>query len=136
MAIGTIITMGVQIGVSLYNQHYNKKNLEKIKIMQQEAKSAAQKRSLERDYQKFQRSCEFQYQIEEESHSERLKDIEKEFLSSFEKMAHNANLSSHYPLNISPYIISRSVIPISGTQLNHSRQEVFCILTTSACKFL
>ena len=99
--------------------------------MQQDAKSAAQKRSLERDYQKFQRSCEFQYQIEEESHSERLKDIENEFLSSFDKMAHNANLSSHYPLNISPYIISRSVIPINGTQLNHSRQEVFCILTNS-----
>ena len=31
MAIGTIITMGVQIGVSLYNQYYNKKNLEKIR---------------------------------------------------------------------------------------------------------
>ena len=66
MAIGTILTVGVQIGVSLINQHYNKKNLEEIKKIQQEAKSAAQKRSLERDYQKFQRSCEYQYQIEEE----------------------------------------------------------------------
>jgi len=131
MAIGTIITVGVQIGVSLINQHYNKKNLEEIKKIQQEAKSAAQKRSLERDYQKFQRSCEYQYQMEEEAHTERLKAIEQEFLTSFDKMAHNANLSSHYPLNISPYIISRSVIPISGTQISHSRQEVFCILTNS-----
>lgn len=131
MAIGTILTVGVQIGVSLINQHYNKKNLEEIKKIQQEAKSAAQKRSLERDYQKFQRSCEYQYQMEEEAHTERLKAIEQEILTSFDKMAHNANLSSHYPLNISPYIISRSVIPISGLQLNHSRQEVFCLLTNS-----
>lgn len=131
MAIGTILTVGVQIGVSLINQHYNKKNLEEIKKIQQEAKSAAQKRSLERDYQKFQRSCEYQYQMEEEAHTERLKAIEQEFLTSFDKMAHNANLSSHYPLNISPYIISRSVIPINGTQISHSRQEVFCILTNS-----
>lgn len=131
MAIGTILTVGVQIGVSLINQHYNKKNLEEIKKIQQEAKSAAQKRSLERDYQKFQRSCEYQYKMEKEAHTERLKAIEQEFLTSFDKMAHNANLSSHYPLNISPYIISRSVIPISGTQISHSRQEVFCILTNS-----
>ena len=131
MAIGTILTMGVQIGVSLINQHYNKKNLEEIKKIQQEAKNAAQKRSQERDYQKFQRSCEYQYQMEEEAHAERLKAIEQEFLTSFDKMAHNANLSSHYPLNISPYIISRSVIPINGIQLSHSRQEVFCILTNS-----
>ena len=123
--------MGVQIGVSLINQYYNKENLKEIKKMQQEAKSAAQKRSLERDYQKFQRSCEYQYKIEEESHAERLKAIEQEFLTSFDKMAHNANLSSHYPLNLSPYIISRSVIPVSGTELNHSRQEVFCVLTNS-----
>lgn len=123
--------MGVQVGVSLINQYYNKKNLEEIKKMQQEAKSAAQQRSLERDYQKFQRSCEYQYKIEKELHAERLKIIEQEFLTSFDKMAHNANLSSHYPLNISPYIISRSVIPISGTELNNSRQEVFCVLTNS-----
>lgn len=131
LATGTLITMGVQIGVSLINQHYNKRNLEKIKKMQQDAKTAAQNRALERDYQKFQRSCEFQYKIEEESHTERLKTIEQELLNSFDKMVHDANLSSHYPLNISPYIISRSVIPISGIQLSHSRQEVFCILTNS-----
>lgn len=131
LATGTLITMGVQIGVSLINQHYNKRNLEKIKKMQQEAKSTAQNRALERDYQKFQRSCEYQCQIEEEAHKERLKTIEHELLNSFDKMAHDANLNSHYPLNISPYIISRSVIPITGTQLNHSRQEVLCILTNS-----
>lgn len=130
MEIGAIITMGVQIVASLANQ-YSKEKLEEIKKMQQQAKIAAQKRSLERDYQKFQRSCEYQYKIEEEAHTERLKAIEQELLTSFDRMAHNANLSSHYPLNISPYIISRCVIPISGTQLNHSRQEVFCILTCS-----
>lgn len=134
-AIGTIITMGVQIGVSLINQHYNKSNLEKIKKMQQEAKTSAQNRALERDYQKFQRSCDFQYKIEEESHTERLKTIEQELVRSFEKIAHDSNLKSHYPLNISPYVISRSVIPVTGTQLNHSRQEVFCVLTNSNDKF-
>lgn len=131
MPIGTFVTMGVQIGVTLINQHYNKKNLEKIKEMQQKAKSAAQKRLLERDFEKFQKSCEYQYQIEEEAHAERLKLLEQDFITSFEKMAHNANLATHYPLNISPYIISRSVIPIKGVQLHHLRQEFFCVLTNS-----
>lgn len=131
MAVVTLTLMGIQIGASLINQYYNKKNLKEIKDMQQKAKDAAQKRLLERDYQKFQRACDYQYQFEEESHSERLKAIEQEFLTAFEKMAHNTNLSLHYPLNISPYIINRSVVPINGTQLNHSRQEVFCVLTNS-----
>lgn len=130
MAI-TLTLIGLQIAASLINQKYNEKNLKEIKEMQQKAKSAAQKRMVERDYKKFQRACDYQYQIETEAHTERLRAIEQEFLTAFDKMAHNANLGLHYPLNISPYIINRSVIPIKGTQLNHSRQEVFCILTNS-----
>ena len=129
--VGTLITLAVQAGVSLYNQRKNKENLAEIKKMQQDAKIAAQKHNLERDHNKFIRSCELQTKIEEESHAERLKNLNQELLNSFEKLAHNANLNSHYPLTISPYVIGHSVIPISGSELSHSRQEIFCVLTNS-----
>ena len=123
--------MAIQVGVSLINRNNSQKSLNEIKKIQQKARIAAQNNLLERDYQKFQRACEYQYKIEEESHEERLKAIECDFLTSFGKMAHNANLSLHYPLNISPYIISRSVIPVNGAQIGHFREEVFCVLTNS-----
>lgn len=129
--VGTLITLAVQAGISLYNQRKNNENLAEIKKMQQDAKIAAQKHSLERDYNKFLRSCELQTKIEEESHVERLKNLNQELHDSFEKLAHNANLNSHYPLTISPYVIGHSVIPISGSELSHSRQEIFCVLTNS-----
>lgn len=129
--VGTLITLAVQAGVSLYNQRANNKNLAEIKKMQQDAKNAAQKHSLERNYNKFLRSCELQTKIEEESHAKRLNNLNQELLNSFEKLAHNANLSSHYPLTISPYVIGHSVIPFCSTELSNSRQEILCILTNS-----
>lgn len=131
LEVGTLITLAVQTGVSLYNQRANNKNLAEIKKMQQDAKIATQEHSLERDYNKFLRSCELQTKIEEESHAERLKNLNQELLNSFEKLAHNANLNSHYPLTISPYVIGHSVIPFSSTELSNSRQEILCILTNS-----
>lgn len=131
LEVGTLITLAVQAGVSLYNQRANNKNLAEIKKMQQDAKIATQEHSLERDYNKFLRSCELQTKIEEESHAERLKNLNQELLNSFEKLAHNANLNSHYPLTISPYVIGHSVIPFSSTELSNSRQEILCILTNS-----
>ena len=128
---GTLITMGLQIGASLYNQKYNQKNLSEIKRRQQEFRSQAQQNSLTRDYERFKRSCDFQRQIEEENHVERLKAIDQEFFNSFDKMAHDESLRKHYPLKISPFIIGKSVIPICGMQISHSRKELFCFLTNS-----
>lgn len=131
IVVGTLITMGLQIGVSIYNQKYNRENLAEINKWKQDFKASTQNNSLARDYEKFRRSCDLQLKIEEESHVERLRIIDEKFINSFAQTAHEESLQSHYPLRISPYIISKSVIPICGTQINHSRQEVFCILTNS-----
>ena len=131
VVVGTLVTMALQAGVSIYNQCYSRKNLEAINRRKQEFKASSQTDSLKRDYEKFKRSCELQLQIEEDGHVERLNKIDQELIGSFSKIAHTESLKSHYPLKISPYIISKSVIPICGTQIGHSRQEVFCILTNS-----
>lgn len=131
IVVGTLITMGLQIGVSIYNQKYNRENLAEINKRKQDFKASTQNNSLARDYEKFRRSCDLQLKIEEESHVERLRIIDEKFINSFAQTAHEESLQSHYPLRISPYIISKSVIPICGTQINHSRQEVFCVLTNS-----
>ena len=123
--------MGLQIGASIFNQYYNRENLDKINGRKQEFRASSQADSFKRDYEKFKRSCELQLQIEEESHVERVNAIDQELIGSFSKMAHAESLRSHYPLKISPYIISKSVIPICGTQICHFRQEMFCILTNS-----
>lgn len=128
---GTLITMAIQIGSSLYNQRKNRENLLELKRRQQEFKTQAQRNSLARDYEKFKSSCDYQRQIEEENHIERLKAIDQEFFNSFVKMAHDESLRKHYPLKISPFIIRKSVIPICGTQISHSRKELFCFLTNS-----
>lgn len=129
--IGIIVTMAIQIGTSIINRKYNKQNLDNIRKLKQESKSTSQNHSLKRDYERYLRSCEFQRQIEEENHVEKLKDIEQEFINSFRRLAHDAALKSHYPLKISPYIIGKSVISINSTQLSNYRQNIFCVLTNS-----
>lgn len=131
IATGTLITMGIQTIVTLVNQRLNSKNAAEIKKMQQQEKQEIHQHSIERDYKRFQRSCKLQLQLEKDAHKERLKVINQELLNTFDKMAHQANLCSHYPLNISPYVIAHSVIPTNGTQLENTRQEIFCLLTNS-----
>ena len=128
---GTLLTMGLQIAASVINTHENRENTAKIKQMQKEMKERNQARALQRDQAKFIRSCNFQLQMEEDSYKEKIKRLNKDFLNIIESLAHSKALSNHYPLKISPYIISRSIIPICDTQINHSRQEIFCILTGS-----
>lgn len=123
--------MGIQTIVTLVNQRLNSKNAAEIKKMQQQEKQEIHQHSIERDYKRFQRSCKLQLQLEKDAHKERLKVINQELLNTFDKMAHQANLCSHYPLNISPYVIAHSVIPTNGTQLENTRQEIFCLLTNS-----
>ena len=129
--LGTAVTMLVQVGVSYFNQKWNRENAERIRQIQREAKQANQENSLRRDYERFLRSCQFQIEMENESRKERLAGLNQEFLNSFKKMAHNATLASHYPLKISPYIIQKSVIPSVAEHLEDTREEILCILTNS-----
>lgn len=130
--IGTMLTMGAQWASSNLTAKYSKENTAKIKNMQQSFKRESQERSSRRDYEKFRRSCAFQLEIEEISHKERLGNIDQDFMSAIERRAYSDAISRrNYPLNISPYVIKKSVIPICGTQIYDSRKEVFCILTGS-----
>lgn len=132
VGIGTILTMGLQVGSSIMNMKYSKENTAKIKDMQQSFKRESQERSLRRDFEKFVRSCALQLQIEETGHKEHLRNIDQDFMSAIERRAYSDAINrKNYPLNISPYIIKKSVIPICGTQIYDSRKEVFCILTGS-----
>ena len=129
--IGTLLTMALQVGASYINQRNNKKTMEEIKERQREFKAEFQEHGIRRDYGKFRRSCELQLQMEEESHNERLDDIDKDFDNWFVKMAHKAMLESHYPLTISPYIIKSFVMPFCGNRMGEKRKELFCMLTNS-----
>ncbi len=131
LVLGTIITMGLQIGASIINQKLNKETLDEIKQFQQGSKRARQERGNKRDFEKFKRSCEFQIQMEQESHTERINNLNVDFINTFKKMTHNETLKSHYPLKVSPYVIGKSVIPLYTTQIGTARTELFCILTNS-----
>lgn len=128
---GTLLTMALQVGVSYINQKNNKKTLEEIKKRQQEFRADGQIDSIRRDYKKFRHACELQLQMEEESHKERLANIDKDFGDWFVGMAHKKTLESHYPLSISPYIVKSSVLPFYCGPMGEMRKEVFCILTNS-----
>ena len=131
VVLGTLFTMGLQIAASVINTRTNRKNTAEIKQMQKEMKERNQARTLQREQEKFIRSCKFQLQMEEYSHQEKIKRLNQDFLNVIESLAHSRALKNHYPLKISPYIIGRSIIPTCDTQINHSRQEIFCILTGS-----
>lgn len=126
--IGVIIA---QIGVSFYNQAKNKETALAIKAEQRKAKEEEIRNSQKRDMEKFLRSCELQERMELDAHKHKVKSIRQGFMNSFEKMIHKDNLDKHYSLNISPYIIQRSVIPGSEADIDNVRQELFCILTGS-----
>lgn len=129
--LGLLATMAVQAYVALSNQKWNSENARVIRDIQREYKKDAQNKQMRRDCEKFKRSRELQMQMEFESQQERIKSLNQDFLNSFKKMAHNATLKSHYPLKVSPYIIGRTVLPISNAQLSSIREELLCILTTS-----
>lgn len=131
LSLVTLLGIGAQIAVSFYNQSENRKTAQYIKAQQRAAKEAELKNNNKRDMDKFIRSCELQERMEFESHQHRIKSIRQGFLDSFDKMIHNDNIDKHYRLNVSPYIIQRSVIPFSEEDLHNVRQELFCILTGS-----
>ena len=132
MAItGALVTMGIQIISSMLNLKYGKENTAKIKEEQRRFKQENQNKLIKRDHERFMRSCAFQLEIETNSHKTRLEDINNNFINSLTNLMHSQALISHYPLKISPYIIGKSIIPISCTDISNSRKEVFCILTNS-----
>lgn len=127
----TISVILAQIGVSFFNQGKNKKMVESIKNEQRMAKENEIRNSHKRDMEKFLRSCELQERMELEAHQFKVKSIRQGFMNSFTKMVHKDNLDKHYRLNVSPYIIQRSVIPLTEAEIDNVRQELFCILTSS-----
>lgn len=127
----TLIAVAAQIGVSIYNQHQNREITERIKREQREAKLAELQNNQRRDMERFQRSCQLQEQMESDTHRYKIETLKQDFINSFEKMIHKDNLETNYRLNISPYIIQRSVIPMTVENIEDTRQELFCVLTGS-----
>lgn len=128
---GIIITIGTQIATSVINQRYNNKYTEKLKQMQRDFRDNNLKHALSRDWDRFRSLCNFQVNLETISHKERLDRIDQDFIDSLDRWAHSDVISSHYPLRISPYIINKSVIPISTAEIGKIRNNIFCILTGS-----
>lgn len=127
----TLFFVGLQIGVSLYNQYRNSEFTARIKEEQRKAKIDEIKNNQRRDMERFQRLCQLQEEMEAVAHDNRIKKIQQDFIDTFEKMAHKENLDGHYHLNVSPYVIQRSLIPLKTSDLQNTRQELFCILTAS-----
>jgi len=127
----TLLFVGLQIGVSLYNQSRNSELTARIKEEQRKAKLDEIKNNQRRDMERFQRLCQLQEEMEVTAHVHRIEKIQQDFLNAFGKMAHKENLDSHYHLNVSPYVIQRSIIPLTTSDLKNTRQELFCILTAS-----
>lgn len=128
--VGTLITIAIQVGAAYLNYTTNKYTAAELKRMQRENRKADLEHGYRRNYEKFRESCAFQYKMEVDSHQQRINDINNDFINAFELTAH-AYAMSNYPLMISPYFISKSVIAKCGTELDNFRQELLCILTNS-----
>lgn len=128
--VGAFVTIAIQVGAAYLNYTTNKKTVAKIKSMQRENRKADLEHGYKRNYEKFRASCALQYEMEVDGHQQRMNDINNDFINTFELTAH-AYAMSNYPLMISPYFISKSVIAKCGTELDNFRQELLCILTNS-----
>lgn len=128
--VGAFVTIAIQVGAAYLNYTTNKKTVAKIKSMQRENRKADLEHGYKRNYERFRASCDFQYQMEVAGHQQRMNNINDDFINAFELTAH-AYAMSNYPLMISPYFISKSVIAKCGTELDNFRQELLCILTNS-----
>jgi hypothetical protein len=127
----TLGFVAFQVGVSLINQWQNSELTAQIKEEQRKAKLDEIRNSQRRDMERFKRNCQLQEEFEAQAHLDKIKKYKQDFLNSLIKMAHKENLDNHYRLNVSPYVIQRSLIPTTEEDLNNTRQEIFCILTGS-----
>lgn len=131
MIIGTIATICIQSYTAYSNYKKNRENVEKIKEMQHEYKLRKQKRGLERDSEKFRRSCEFQIKMEEEEHKYRMESTQSKYIESINSLIQKQELRDYYPLVISPQIISNSILPTCLDEIDSVREHILCILTSS-----
>lgn len=127
----TLGFVALQVGVSLFNQWKNSELTTRIKEEQRKAKLDEIKNNQRRDMERFMRNCQLQEEFEAQSHINKMQKYRQDFLNSLIKMAHKENLDNHYHLNVSPYVIQRSLIPLTTEDLKNTRQELFCILTGS-----
>ena len=121
---GIIVTLIVQAAAATWNYYSNKEHTEEIKKLQRESKKKNLEEEIKRSKERFELSCRLQLKMEQEAHIERLNEINKSFIDSFEKCTHQHTLATSYPLNISPYIIRNSVIPMSCNRPEHTREGV------------
>lgn len=128
--VGAFFTIAIQVGAAYLNYSTNKKTVAKIKSMQRENRKADLEHGHKRNEKKFRTSCEFQYQMEVTGHQQRMNDINDDFINAFDLTAHSYAMSN-YPLLISPYFISKSVIAKCGTEVDNFREELLAILTSS-----
>ena len=109
----TIVALGVKFVESVYTGWINREQAAKLKEAQRAAKREEILNNQQRDIDKFKRSCQFQQDMELENHVEKIQTIADNFLKSIELMFQKENLDSHYMLNVSPYVLQRSLIPLS-----------------------
>ena len=128
--VGAFVTIAIQVGAAYLNYTTNKKTAAELKRMQRENRKADLEHGYKRNYERFRASCDFQYQMEAAGHLQRMNDINDDFINAFELTAH-AYAMNNYPLMISPYFISKSVIAKCGTELDNFREELLCIFTNS-----
>lgn len=109
----TITALGIKFVESVYTGWVNREQAAKLKEAQRAAKKEEILNNQRRDMDKFKRSCQFQHDMEMENHVEKIQTIADNFLKSIELMFQKENLDSHYMLNVSPYVLQRSLIPLS-----------------------
>lgn len=109
----TGIALGVKLVESIYTNWKNREQAAELKKAQRAAKREEILNNQRRDLDKFQRSCKFQEEMEQKNHIEKIQSIADNFLKSIELMFQKDNLDSHYILNVSPYVLQRSLIPLS-----------------------
>lgn len=131
MVWGTIATICIQAYTAHKNYKKNKENAEKIKELQRDYKESKQKHGIERDKEKFLRSCELQMLMEEEDHKYKIECIHSRFLESIKSLMQKQELRDYYPLVLSPQIISNSILPTNIEEIETVREHILCILTCS-----
>lgn len=131
MVIGTIATICIQAYTAYSNYKLSKENAEEIKELQRDYKSRKLTHSIKRDKEKFERSCAIQMLMEELDHKAKVESIHSRFLDSINSLVQKQELRNYYPLVVSPYIISNSVLPANLDEINNPREQILCVLTCS-----